>query len=154
MKLQDFRFEDGYDAGQNFGKLEGRSLAATISVGGYRWDIIECEGQFVAAFPKSSKDRGRGTIYKTTKGFDHGYYCFSMKLSSAANIVAAVLLKCNSVEELYKATSVATCRCAICGANLTDDLSVSRGIGPECWKKFYTNKAKVVARVIDSRITA
>lgn len=45
-------------------------------------------------------------------------------------------------DAVYKVVGGKTCHCAMCGADLTDELSTSRGIGPECWRKIWRNEFK------------
>jgi hypothetical protein len=44
-------------------------------------------------------------------------------------------------------------RCGVCGRTLTDPNSISRGIGPVCWKKIKDNR-EAIARVNKRRIKA
>lgn len=152
MTLNEYKrlAKDGYDAGQTFCQLDGRKLEGVVTVAGFKFRIISCEGKLVAAIPTSAKAAERGCLYLTNSGkFEHGYACFASKLLNATHILALALERSSNMNELYIAIGGDTCRCAICGAVLTDDLSTARGIGPECYRKIY---GKVADKVVTARI--
>lgn len=128
---------------------------AIVSCGGYRWDLWTCEVDgttYIAAAVPHGVRNDRGRIFLQADGtYDHAYYCFNHKLLHAAMVLGVILSQTNDLDAIYKALSLETGCCAICGAHLTDELSVDRGIGPECWKKIWTSK-KDVERVIEKRL--
>ena len=66
-----------------------------------------------------------------------------MKLHAAlALALSAWEVSGGDLDALYRALGQ-TGNCAICGALLTDELSMSRGIGPECYRKIGVGKAAV-----------
>ena len=68
------------------------------------------------------------------------------KLREALYEIFVVWAAAPDRDSVYKIVSGKTFHCAMCGADLTDELSTSRGIGPECWKKIGRAEVKTEVR--------
>lgn len=136
------------------------ATSTVVAVGGYRLIIRHAEGMLLSITPKAAS-AGRGHIildpwgsaddmYRVKIG-DYYYMqdpCGPVKLHAALALALSAWEVSEGQEEgLYKALGQ-TGNCAICGALLTDELSMSRGIGPECYRKIGVGKdaAKEVQR--------
>ena len=127
-----------------------------ISVGGFGYRVFASTetGEIIGFIPKAKANIDRGCIYLYPDGTYKGDTCiFNGKLRAAVELLTGTILPIcagGGFDALSKAVSVETCVCARCGAALTDELSVSRGVGPECFKYFggkrYVNAA-IAARV-------
>lgn len=131
----------GYAAGQVFRLLADVKAAFVVSFGGYRWTLYRCEGSWVAAVPLGGKNADRGTrllcMVDGRPAFDTPFCCFTHKLDEAGAELGRLLIEHPDSKGLLFALSRKAGVCSICGALLTDQVSVARGIGPECVKKFW-----------------
>lgn len=151
MKLNEYitRSTSAFNAEGSFRQLEGKMVAATVAVAGYKYKIIECEGRFVAAIP-NAKNADRGCMYLLSDGsFDNPYAIFSKKLAESVFILKIALQRARSLEQLFVLVGSNTTCCAMCGTPLTDHLSMARGIGPECAKKIWAGSVR--RKVMDNR---
>lgn len=139
-----------YNAYEAMRSLKNKVRVLTVAVGGYRYDIYALDGRFVAAIPKAANASRAVLSLQSDGSFEPYFAIFSAKLQSSAFILSIALEKSKTVTDLVKAIGGATDRCAICGAVLTDPLSASRGIGPECIKKVWAKG--LTAEVIQTRI--
>lgn len=64
--------------------------------------------------------------------------CGSLKITEAIERILNAFLTTDSPRDAARALGAAG-RCCCCGADLTDPVSVSRGIGPECIKKIWAS---------------
>jgi hypothetical protein len=131
-----------------------------VSYGGARFIIGHIGETLLYIQPKANK---RGYVLLTGKE-EKSRHCTEIRglwysLDPCANIKTceALLEIINawelgaSREAVYKIVGGLTTRCAMCGCELTDPLSMSRGIGPDCWQTIYANDTK--QRVRRSRLT-
>ena len=126
-----------------------------ICCGGFRITVQHYQGVLVSITPKArTAGRGQITIDATDgkpsdgdpiingRRYFHDVYG-SYRLQEALLIVqVAWQTSGGNIDRLYQAIG-ARGFCACCGAGLTDPLSIDRGIGPECIKKFH--KREVIA---------
>lgn len=123
-----------------------------IAVAGYRLIVTHYDGVLIALRPKAAS-AGRGELVLwtgnpredwITKVLDRPYFHDPFgpsRLQEALTIAYIAWETSNGViEDLYKAVG-ARGMCACCGATLTDELSMSRGIGPECIKRVFKKEA-------------
>jgi len=124
---------------------KGTAKAITIAVAGYKYDVYTFEGYIMGAVPKA-RNTDRAVIMRTgvNATYKTRYSVYAEKLSNSANVlILALQVAKDDLSALLSAIGGATDRCACCGAELTDALSVARGIGPECYKKIWVSRADV-----------
>lgn len=127
--------------------IEAGAETTIVAVGGYRLKVVHLDGLLVSITPKATS-AGRGhyiiqTKYSnncTTEIAGHKYDhdpCGGMRLRDAL-VIAGLAWETSggNIDNFYKAIG-ARGNCACCGAFLSDELSLARGIGPECIKKVY-----------------
>jgi hypothetical protein len=130
----------------------------TIAIGGYRLLITHRQGLLLSITPKATS-AGRGSIElnpwdTSTDNALPGYCwdtCGSRRLQSALLIAWDAWSEAGGIIDAFYAAIGQTGHCAMCGATLTDELSMSRGIGPECYSKIYGGRSvqrNVMARRI------
>jgi len=107
----------------------------TVAVAGFKFEVCFVEGEAVAAFPKA-KAASRAFVFQLSGNqFDTLFSIYSPKLKVSVDLLMEAMASTRGVDEFLIKVSQKTDRCSICGANLTDPISTSRGIGPECIKK-------------------
>jgi hypothetical protein len=133
--------------------LKAGAQQTVIATGGYRLVLTHMDNVLVSILPKA-KSAGRGEIILWTgEKRDHGKVMkildreYDTDPYGPARLHEALLITAlawetakGNQELLYKAIG-ARGFCAICGANLSDELSIARGIGPECIKKVFKKPA-------------
>jgi hypothetical protein len=124
---------------------QGTAKSITIAVAGYKYDVYTFEGYIMGAVPKA-KNASRGVTMRTgvNAKYKTRYAVFSNKLADSVSVLIMALETAkDDLSALLSAIGGATDHCACCGAELTDALSVARGIGPECYKKIWVSRADV-----------
>jgi hypothetical protein len=119
-----------------------------IACGGFRLLVQHYDSILISIMPKASS-AGRGEYVLWTGQskdswivniLNREYYYDRMgpsRLHEALHIAKiAWETSDGNIEQLHKAIG-ARGFCAICGAGLSDELSIARGIGPECIKKVH-----------------
>lgn len=128
-----------------------------VAVGGYRWKVRFKDGVLYTVFP-NAKSAGRGHIaidpWATSsdrscreilgRRYDWDSYGSQRLQEALALVISAWTIADGDIDAFYKALGQSG-HCAICGATLTDPLSMSRGIGPECIKKIWVGRRGIKA---------
>lgn len=138
-------FQDPKVYKSEIGFPKGTSKAITVAVAGYKYDVYTFEGRIMGAIPRA-KNADRAVTVRTgiLPKYITQYSVYSYKLLDSVTVLIAAMETANDdVSMLLKAIGGATDRCACCGADLTDPLSVARGIGPECYKKIWVSRDDV-----------
>jgi hypothetical protein len=116
------------------------------------WVIVQHYGATLVSLTPKAMSAGRGEIvlwpYGNKDGWvSDGYFidqCGRSRLMKALDVVyLAWLAAGGNVDAFYRAMG-ASGHCAMCGATLTDELSMSRGIGPECYTHIYGGRQAVL----------
>ncbi len=142
----------------------------TVAVGGYRLEIAHVGDLLIAIQPKAASARkatsgitiDAPTGYNVFRAYPASHqlaaahysqdYGGGQRLRAALNTVLLAFLESGGQREaLYQALGRSGF-CAICGATLTDDLSMARGIGPDCYTKIYGG-LRAVQTVVRRRVS-
>jgi hypothetical protein len=134
--------------------FKGQCEVVTLAINGFRLKLAVCDGVLVSIFPNARSVRGGLHLTRNADGYGvisilGRSYSFdrwgSRKLADAIyQAFTAWELVGGDIEALYAAIGQSG-RCAICGASLTDPQSMSRGIGPECFKKIWVGRRGIRA---------
>jgi len=130
------------------------SRQVTVSCGGFRWHVYLLQDGLAFIEPRSnSAGRFEFTLIPACadrQGIQLGNYlyevdcCMRRRVAEALfALLAAWTAADNDIDAFYRALGQSG-RCAICGATLTDPLSMSRGIGPECFGHIGIGRAAVL----------
>lgn len=138
-------FRDPRVYASEIGYPKGTRKEITVAVAGYKYDVYTFEGRIMGAIPRAKNAYRAATIRMGVEAkYATQYSVFAYKLyDSASVLIVAMETAKDDVSMLLKAIGGATDRCACCGADLTDPLSVARGIGPECYKKIWVSRDDV-----------
>jgi len=138
-------FQDPKVYMSEIGFPKGTKKEITVAVAGYKYDVYTFEGRIMGAIPRAKNASRAATIRTGIEAkYQTPYSVFAFKLyDSVSVLIAALETAKDDVSMLLKAIGGATDRCACCGADLTDPLSVARGIGPECYKKIWVSRDDV-----------
>lgn len=131
------------------------SSVSTVAVGGFKFNIHHHGKHLVAVKPNaqsakmslqvlhSPEDADGWTTTHQIQGrtYKQGGIGINSRLQTAMNILASSWHHADGdTKKLYQAIGKSG-NCAICGAGLSDPLSQSRGIGPECIKRVNEKRA-------------
>jgi hypothetical protein len=124
----------------------------TVTLAGFRYNIFTENGRFAAAIPTSKRAMKAALRVQPDGKFlpADPHEPTSRRLILSCAFLSIALEQSETVEQLVKAIGGMTEHCAICGALLTDSLSVARGVGPECTKKVWA--IGTTRRVVDQRL--
>jgi len=146
-------FQDPKVYTSEIGFPAGTVKALTVAVSGYKYDVYTFDGKIMGAIPKArNADRAVTVRTEASAKYKTQYNVYAVKLGySVQLLIMALELAQDDLGALLCAIGGVTDRCAICGAVLTDALSVSRGIGPECFSKIWVNNDDV-REVMERRV--
>jgi len=130
--------------------LELPAETSTVAVGGFRW-LVRHDGPMLYSIRPRAKSAGRGHVafdpWANPAKSEHSscqteilgeLYAIDpygpRRLQEALALTVCAWITANGVIDAFYRAIGRSGSCAICGANLTDPLSMARGIGPECVK--------------------